>query len=83
MTENANPNVTFRDREKFLTRREVIKRLDISYGTLRKLVKEGKLHPIKQGPSWVRYRADEIDAYIDALIRKSEEGTAGALPNWL
>ncbi len=60
----------FSDRSAFLTRKQVAKRLDISLTKLSSLVREGKLHPIRQG-RWMRFSAEDVRAYVEVLMSQA------------
>jgi excisionase family DNA binding protein len=53
-----------------LTRKDVAERLQISLVTLSKWVKEGKIKAYKIGRI-VRFKADEIDRFLEPLSRKN------------
>lgn len=61
--------LSFRDTTRFLTRKQVAKQLGISLRMLDGLILQSKLHPIRQGQRWVRFFAEEVDAYVAAVIR--------------
>lgn len=75
--------LTLNDPERLLTIAAAAQRLDISPPTLRKLVRLGKLHPIRRGKRWVRFRVQDIEAYIRTRQRQAEAKARGDdLPRW-
>ncbi len=56
-----------------ITSREVCARLDICRSTLDRLVRQGRIRPVRLGPRCVRYEP----AAVDALISRSRSPEGG------
>ena len=62
--------------KKLLTVKEVCELLSVSKTTVYKLIKEGKLHPIKLTPKATRFSMEDIEALIQES-REKPEGESG------
>lgn len=55
-----------------ITRQKAARKLEMSLDTLNELVKRGELpKPVTRGKRWVRFRAADIDAYIERLAKEA------------
>ena len=52
--------------EDLMKTKDVLEYLKISRSTLYRLIKEGKLAPIKMGPKTLRYRRSDVDQLVEA-----------------
>ena len=61
--------MTEKEPTKLLSAETIVSNLDIGLTTLQKLVKSGLLTPIRFSKRLVRYRANEVEEFIEACSK--------------
>lgn len=60
------------DHDRLIDATAVCERLDVSIATLHRMRKRGFPQPLRLGPQTVRWRSDEVDAFIKEASAKRD-----------